>query len=160
MIYFEAEVPLPDDLNWEAEARRILEEAMDVLEIPYECEVNVLLTDEEGIRVMNGEFRDLDRETDVLSFPMNEFSSPEQFDEDRLDFHPESGELLLGDIVINVARVYSQAEEYGHSLRREYAFLLIHSLLHLIGHDHMEQEEEERMRNRQRDVLEQLEIVR
>ena len=160
MICFESDIELPEGPEWEAECRSVLEEAMDILEIPYACDVNVLITDDEGIREMNDKFRDIDRETDVLSFPMNEYSEPEIFDEDMLEFHPETGELLLGDIVINMDRVYRQAEEYGHSLKREFAFLLIHSLLHLIGHDHMTPEEEEKMRQRQRTVLEKLEILR
>lgn len=124
---------------------------------PYECEVDILFTDDASIREINREQRGIDRSTDVLSFPMVEYSSPSCFDGfDDLDdlFHPESGELLLGDIVISVDHLIAQAEEYGHSPDRELAFLIVHSMLHLHGYDHMEDEERAVMEQRQRIILE------
>ena len=101
----------------------------------YEAEVNILFTGEEEIREINLETRNMDRVTDVLSFPMHEYDTPGDFDEldpDGFDdFDPETGNLLLGDIVLCIPRVKSQAEEYGHSTLREFAFLIAHSALHL-----------------------------
>ena len=108
--------------------------------------------------------RGIDSVTDVLSFPVCEFSAPSRFEEAEEDpfgcFDPESGHLLLGDIVICAERVRSQAEEYGHSRRREFAFLTAHSMLHLCGYDHMEPEEEAEMLAKQNEILNALGITR
>ena len=138
-------------------------EALDYIGCPYEAEVNLLLTTDEEIWQMNREFRSTDRATDVLSFPMTDFEAPGEFGflEERNDcFHPESGELLLGDIVISKDRVLSQAAEYGHSVLREFAFLITHSVLHLTGYDHMEEDERLVMERMQKEILEKLEILR
>jgi len=124
---------------------------------PYECAVNVLLTDDEAIRQINAEQRNIDKSTDVLSFPMIEYDAPSCFDgfDDRSDlFDPDSGELLLGDIVISLDHVIGQAKEYGHSSDRELAFLVVHSMLHLHGYDHMEDSERMIMEEKQRKILE------
>ena len=109
---------------------------------PYEVQLNVLLTDNDGIHAYNKEYRNIDRETDVLSFPNLDFAVPGDFDipEDREAdyFDPDTGELILGDIIISVDRVKEQAQSYGHSRKREFAFLVAHSMLHLCGYDHME----------------------
>ena len=108
---------------------------------------------------MNLEFRGIDRATDVLSFPMTEFPSPADYaylDTDDSSFDPETGELMLGNIVISKERAKEQAEEYGHSVEREFAFLIAHSMLHLLGYDHMEDEERLVMEKKQREVLEML----
>ena len=133
---------LPFDVKETAEL--IVETVLDCEECPYEAEVNLLLTDDEAIREMNREHRHIDRATDVLSFPMLEYETPGDLSgiEESADaFDPETGELMLGDIVISKDRVIAQAEEYGHSVRREYAFLIAHSMLHLLGYDHMEEED-------------------
>ena len=126
--------------------------------------MNLLVTDDENIRKMNLEFRDVDLATDVLSFPMQEFRTSADYGSfqkgDPDVFDPESGELMLGDIVINAQRVISQAEEYGHSQKREYAFLIAHSLLHLVGFDHMEEEERLLMEEHQRRIMEMVRILR
>ena len=113
---------------------------------------------------MNREFRNIDRATDVLSFPMLEYEKPGDFsflEEAENDcFNPDTGELLLGDIVISKDKVLEQAEAYGHSPRRELAFLTAHSMLHLMGYDHMEPEEAAEMERRQAEILEQLNILR
>lgn len=130
---------------------------------PYGAELSVVLTDNEEIRQVNKEFRDMDRPTDVLSFPTVEYAKPGDFDglEELLDcFHPETGELLLGDIMISVERAKEQAAEYGHSLERELAFLTVHSVLHLCGYDHMEEGERLAMEDRQRLILDKLGIKR
>ena len=157
----EGDVQLP--LACESLAGRVMLEALDYIGCPYEAEVNLLLTTDEEIWQMNREFRSTDRATDVLSFPMTDFEAPGEFGflEERNDcFHPESGELLLGDIVISKDRVLSQAAEYGHSVLREFAFLITHSVLHLTGYDHMEEEERARMERRQEEILTGLGITR
>lgn len=121
--------------------------------IEDDAELSVTLTDNENIRALNNEHRGIDRATDVLSFPLG--------DENGFDTDPETGAILLGDIVISMERAKEQAEEYGHSFRREFAFLLTHSLFHLLGYDHVNSEEEERiMFGKQEKVLEKLGITR
>ncbi len=131
---------------------------------PYEISVNLLVTDDEGIREYNKQFRGLDNPTDVLSFPLVDYEKPSDFSYVEKDpaayLDQETGELILGDIVINADRVVSQAKEYGHSLKREFAFLLVHSFLHLFGYDHMEPEEEKEMFMRQDEVLSRMGIGR
>lgn len=131
---------------------------------PFEAEISLTLTDNEGIWKVNKEFREIDRPTDVLSFPMLEydvsgdFSQIENQTEDC--FNPDTGEILLGDIIISVDKVREQAEEYGHSMQREFAFLIVHSMLHLFGYDHMEEQEAAVMEGKQREILECLNILR
>ena len=162
-LYFEEEGELKLDLPCEELARTVIEAALDYEECPYEAEVNLLLTTNEEIQKMNAEFREIDRATDVLSFPMVDYEEPGEFEfleEADEYFHPETGELMLGDIVISKEKVLSQSEEYGHSPRREYAFLIAHSMLHLMGYDHMEVEERLCMEAKQRDILDRLNILR
>lgn len=158
----EGGVTLPFDT--EETARLVVEAALELEQCPYEAEVNLLLTTDEEIHKMNLEFRQIDRPTDVLSFPMAEYDAPADFsciDEENDDlFDPESGELMLGDIVISKDRVLSQAEQYGHSPKREYAFLIAHSMLHLFGYDHMEDEERLLMEERQRAIMQKVNILR
>lgn len=145
-------------------AQMVIEAALDFEGCPYEAEINLLLTDDEGIHAINLEQRGIDRPTDVLSFPMltyehpSDFSFVEEAEEDY--FNPESGELVLGDIVISVDKVVEQAEKYGHSETREYAFLIAHSMLHLFGYDHMISEEAKVMEAKQAAILEGLGISR
>ena len=162
-VYLEEEggQMLPLDTWGLAEAAA--EAALDELGCPYEAEVNLLLTMNGQIWEMNREFRGIDRPTDVLSFPMIEYQKPGVFDflEERPDcFDPESGRLMLGDIVISKEKVLSQAEEYGHGVKREYAFLVVHSILHLSGYDHMEDGERRVMEELQEKILQKLKILR
>lgn len=162
-LYFEEEGDLTLELPCEELAKTVMEAALDYEGCPYEAEVNLLLTMNEEIREMNARFREIDRATDVLSFPMVDYNEPGNFEfleEADEYFHPESGELMLGDIVISKEKVLSQAEEYGHSPKREYAFLIAHSMLHLMGYDHMEEEERICMETRQNEILERLGITR
>ena len=155
-IEYEAEKKL--DLPWETIIRDVIEEAMDYEGCPYEAEVSVILTDNEAIREINRDYRQIDRPTDVLSFPMVDYEQPADFDglEDRAEdyFNPETGELMLGDIIGSVDKVEEQAEKYGHSQARELAFLVAHSMLHLFGYDHMEEEERLVMEKKQAEILE------
>lgn len=162
-LYFEEEGELKLNLPCEELARTVIEAALDYEECPYEAEVNLLLTTNDEIQKMNAQFREIDRATDVLSFPMVDYDTPGDFaflEEADEYFHPESGELMLGDIVISKEKVIAQAEEYGHSEKREYAFLIAHSMLHLMGYDHMEDEERICMETKQKDILNRLDIIR
>ncbi len=145
------------DIPYEEIIREIIPAVLDREQCPYEAEVHVLLTDNEAIREINRDYRQIDTPTDVLSFPMVEFERESDFGhaEDCVEecFNPDTGELILGDIVISVDKVKEQAENYGHSCRRELAFLLAHSMLHLCGYDHMEEEERLVMEQRQREIL-------
>ncbi len=142
---------------------KVIEASLDYEKCPYEVEVNVVLTGNEEIHQVNKEFRNIDRPTDVLSFPMIDYDSPAEFDnlEDYMEyFNPETGELLLGDIMISLEQAKKQAEEYNHSKEREIAFLTAHSMLHLCGYDHMEDDERMVMEEKQKEILEQLGITR
>ena len=155
-IEYEAEKKL--DLPYEEIINDIVLASLDYEECPYEAEVNVILTDNDAIQEINREHRCIDAPTDVLSFPMVDYKVPSDFDhvEDAVEdyFNPETGELILGDIVISVDKVEEQADKYGHSQTRELAFLVAHSMLHLLGYDHMEDGEREQMEDRQRKILE------
>lgn len=162
-LMFEEEGSVKLDLDVEAVAKEVIEKALDYEGCPYEAAVSLLLTMDDEIHEMNQNFREIDRATDVLSFPMIEYEEPGEFDfleDDDYAFDPESGELVLGDIVISKEKVIAQAEEYGHSVRREYAFLIAHSMLHLMGYDHMEDEERAVMEQKQREILAELGITR
>ena len=155
-IEYEAEKKL--ELPYETIIKDVVEASLDYEKCPYEAEVNVILTDNETIREINRDHRQIDSATDVLSFPMVDYEAASEFDhvEDAGEdcFNPETGELMLGDIVISVEKVEEQAEKYGHSQTRELAFLVAHSMLHLCGYDHMEEEERLLMEERQRAILE------
>ena len=155
------------DLPLESTAGKVAEAVLDRTECPYEAQINLLLTDDEAIHEMNMRFRGIDRATDVLSFPMLSYPAPGDFsfleDEENVDadcFDPESGELLLGDIVISTDHCRDQAVSYGHSVEREYAFLIAHSMLHLCGYDHESVQEEKEMFSLQEEILERLGILR
>lgn len=165
-IIIEKETDIVLDFDYELLIKQVIEYAIDYLKCPYEAEVNILLTDNEGIHTVNKEFRGIDRPTDVLSFPIVEYETPGDFsvleNEDTLSdyFHPETGELLLGDIMVSLEKVLEQAKEYGHSDKRELGFLIAHSMLHLCGFDHIDDEEREIMEQKQKEILEHLHILR
>lgn len=153
-----------EGVDIEKTAKRVIEAALDYEGCPYEAEVSLLLTDNCGIHTLNRQYRNTDRPTDVLSFPMLHFEAPADFHEAETEeadcFNPETGELMLGDIIISVEKVMEQAEKYGHSREREYAFLIAHSMLHLMGYDHEVPEEAKVMEERQETILERLHILR
>ena len=115
--------------------------------------ISVMLTDDEGIRRVNREFRGVDRATDVLSFPLNELT-PGAFDPDDCDTDPETGAALLGDMMISLPRCRAQGEELGHGFDREIAYLTVHSVLHLLGYDHVDEGEmKKQMRDREKTIM-------
>lgn len=162
-IHFDCDEAIHLSFNYEDLIASVIEKVLEYEQCPYEAEINVVLTNNEEIKQVNKEFRNIDKPTDVLSFPMLEYENPSEFDdlEEAYEyFHPETGELLLGDIMISVERAEEQAKEYGHTLQRELAFLIAHSMLHLCGYDHIEKEECIVMEQKQKDILEILGITR
>ena len=156
-----------DESAFPFDAREVIEKtivsALDYENCEYDVYIEVALTDDEDIHEVNKETRGMDKSTDVLSFPNCFFDAPADFSniEEQEDcFHPDTGELMLGDIMISVEHVFAQAKEYGHSVRRELAFLVAHSMLHLMGYDHMEEEERRVMEKRQEAILERIGITR
>lgn len=132
---------------------------MDVLECSdTDCEVSVLITDNEGIREINREMREIDAPTDVLSFPILEFDENGVMIEESGDYDGDL--LLLGDIVISLERAKAQAEEYGHSLLREVGFLAAHSTLHLMGFDHMNETDAKVMQTHEKTIMEKMNLKR
>ena len=158
----EGEIILPVDT--EEIARCVVCAVLEDVNCPYEAEVNLLLVDNDIIHELNLEHRGIDRATDVLSFPMLDYQEAGDFsaigEEQEWNCNPDTGEILLGDIIISVPKVLEQAKEYGHSPKREFAFLITHSMLHLFGYDHMEPEEAAIMENKQEKILEVLGISR
>lgn len=165
-FYVEFDEGIQNEFPFEVEplVEQVATAVLDSEGCPYEACVNVLITDNAGIREFNKNYRNIDKETDVLSFPNLDFEVPACFDnleEKEADyFDPESGELVLGDIILSVDRIVEQAESYGHSQKREFAFLVAHSMLHLCGYDHMEAEEAVVMEAKQESVLLGLSITR
>ena len=162
-IFYENEGETLLDLDAKDLAERTVLTALDVEGCPYEAEVSLLLTEGDAVKMLNSEFRGIDKTTDVLSFPALDYEAAGDFDfleRHPENFNPETGELVLGDIVINKERVISQAKAYGHSAKREYCFLIAHSMLHLCGYDHMEENERKIMEERQRKIMEKLKIPR
>ncbi len=164
-FFVEQEVEAAFDFDVQAVGQAVAEAVLEHEHCPLETSVELTLTDDAGIQEMNREFREIDAPTDVLSFPNLDFDAPADYtgavDKDPFGCKdPDTGEVPLGDIVINVNRVESQAREYGHSRKREFAFLVAHSMLHLSGYDHMEPEEARDMEQRQEEVLQSLNITR
>ncbi|MCR4704806.1 MAG: rRNA maturation RNase YbeY [Lachnospiraceae bacterium] len=163
-FYLENEHDETFDFDPEDVIRRVMEQVLSDEACPYDAEVNVLMTDNAGIHAYNKAHRGIDSPTDVLSFPNIEYSYPSDFshlEEDSADyFDPDSGDLILGDIIISTDKVREQAKEYGHSEKREFAFLLAHSFFHLCGYDHMTPDEAAVMEKKQEDVLQKLGITR
>ena len=161
-IEYETEIEL--NIPYEDIIKSVINESIDYEKCPYEAEVNVILTDNKEIHQINKEHRAVDSPTDVLSFPMVDYENPSDFEgiEDKAEdyFNPDTGELMLGDIVISVEKVIEQAQQYGHSIKRELAFLVAHSMMHLFGYDHMVPAEAAIMEAKQNEVLNKLSIFR
>ena len=163
-FYVENETEDQFPFSLEDTGRLVAEAVLNEDGCPYESAVNLVVTDNGGIREMNRLYRGIDRETDVLSFPNLEFDTPgcfESVEGQEVDyFDPETGELILGDIMISAEKAREQADSYGHSLRREFAFLVAHSMLHLCGYDHMEEKDAQVMEKKQEEILTGLGITR
>lgn len=139
--------------------RKVIRTALAAEGVCIPCEVDVLLTDDAGIHQINLDMRDVDRATDVLSFPEFELCPGELPSEEEAD--PGTGLVPLGDMVISMEHVAAQAKEYGHSSRRELCYLVTHSVLHLLGYDHMDEgPQKKQMRTREETILKELGITR
>lgn len=150
-------------IDYAALANEVADKVLKMENCPYDAQVNLVLTDNEEIKKVNTEFRNIQAPTDVLSFPMIPFETPADYsvvDDEESYFDLDTDELLLGDIMISVDKVFAQAEEYGHSVKREFCFLVAHSMLHLLGYDHMTPEEAEAMERKQSEALDDLGITR
>ena len=163
-LFYEEEVAFDVEFDALEVANAVINQVADMEDVPYEFDIYVTMVDNESIHEINKEHRGIDRPTDVLSFPNLDFETPGDFsliEENEANyFDPETGMLLMGDIVISVEKVKEQAEEFGHSMKREFAFLVAHSMLHLCGYDHMEPEEAAVMEAKQKEALEAVGITR
>ncbi|MCR4611308.1 MAG: rRNA maturation RNase YbeY [Lachnospiraceae bacterium] len=159
------------DFDYNKIAELVVSETLKQEHFPYDVEIGISFVDEDSIRELNEQFRGIDKSTDVLSFPMIDFSDMDIGDDnicemygfiedDESYFNPDNNEVLLGDIVLCIPKVISQAKEYNHSVLREYAFLIAHSMLHLIGYDHIDEGERVVMESKQDSILESLNLSR
>lgn len=137
-VYVSREVKNLGHNNAAALIKKAVKMALDAEGVKVPCLVSVMLTDEEGIRRVNAEFRGVDSATDVLSFPLNELK-PGEFDPDICEHDPEMDAVMLGDMMISLPRCAAQGEEFGHGFEREIMYLTVHSVLHLLGYDHVDE---------------------
>ncbi len=147
------------------ELTNVIEFALKEEEVNLKCEISLLFVDNDEIKEINNDTRRIDRETDVLSFPMLEYEGKKVFKEvykdyefSQSDFDGE--ELVLGDIVLSLEKALEQSREFNHSFEREASYLVVHSILHLLGYDHMEEDEKKNMRAREEEILNKLNITR
>ena len=164
-FYVENEVNADFGFDIEQLASEVAAAVLEMEGCQADVEIGLTITDDEGIKELNREFREIDSPTDVLSFPNVSYDEPGDFSvlegEQKVDLlNPDTDKIMFGDIVINENRVRSQASDYGHSIKREFAFLVAHSMLHLCGYDHMEEDEARVMESKQDEVLGSLGITR
>ena len=134
-------------------AEKVIKRCFEEENLGEKLYINIILTNPENIRKINNEYRNIDKETDVLSFPMFEQEEIQNLENSVI-------EEVLGDIVISIERVKEQAEEYGHSFDREFSYMLVHGFYHLMGYDHMEENEKQKMRSKEENILNKLNITR
>lgn len=152
-IYVSREVTGLGHNNSAACIKKAVNMALDAEGVDVPCIVSVMLTDDEGIHSFNREFRNVDRPTDVLSFPMNELT-PGAFDAAECERDMDTGAVLLGDMMISIPRCAAQGEEFGHGYERELMYLTVHSVLHLLGYDHVDEGEmKHAMRAREKAIM-------
>lgn len=158
-----------ESFNYEGNIEELLNKVIDFAlsceGIDFEYEVSVVLVDNNEIREINNQMRNIDKETDVLSFPMLDYPEGEVFkevysDKEFDDSYFDGDNLVLGDIVLSLEKCTEQSEEFDHSFERECAYLTVHSVLHLLGYDHMIEEDKVRMRKREEEILNKLNIIR
>lgn len=144
---------------------KICDFALKEEEMNLEYQISLLFVDNEEIREINNETRNIDKETDVLSFPMLDFEDKKVYKEMYLDFEfdetfKDGNEIILGDMVLSLEKALEQSIDYGHSFEREVSYLVVHSILHLLGYDHMIDEDKKKMRKREEEILNKLSITR
>lgn len=150
-----------DSIGLNVHLRRCIRAVLEAQEMPVSCEINVLVTDNPGIRAINRAYRHKDEATDVLSFPMFDFI-PGALPADLTPFLDEqTGLLPLGDMAISLERAREQAKKFGHSTRREIGYLTIHSILHLLGYDHVDEGPmKQQMRQKEEEILKKIDLPR
>lgn len=156
-VYIENQSKTKFNFHYKVVIERAVKTVMKDKNIPEELDVNVLIVSPEEIESINNETRNIDKVTDILSFPYFEYDTPGVFDEETNEWNEED---ILGDIVVCADMVKSQAEEYGHSEKRELAFLIVHSMLHITGYDHMEEADAAVMEAEQKRIMDILGISR
>lgn len=154
-------IQVTDDL--ENTIKNVIQHALDVEEVKIPCEISVIFIDNDNIRTINKENRNIDRVTDVLSFPMLEYPQGKVFKQSYLDYEFEesdmdNGNLVLGDIALSLEKAKEQSIEFEHSFFREACYLTVHSVLHLLGYDHMEENEKKLMRKREEEILKNVKL--
>lgn len=162
-VHIEEEVRPKFPFHYQELAEKVIKAALQAEGFPFEAEIGLLLVPLEGIQEINCAQRGIDSPTDVLSFPLIHYGAPGDFSgigQEADNFNPDTGEVMLGDIVLCTDKVWEQAERFGHSQQREFAFLILHSMLHLFGYDHMEEEEAAIMEKKQDSILGQMGILR
>ena len=145
--------------------KNVIEFALKEEEVDVECEVSLLFVDNDEMREINNETRGIDRATDVLSFPMLDYENKKVFKEMYKNYEfsqsdCDGEELVLGDVVLSLERALEQSKEFNHSFEREASYLVVHSILHLLGYDHMEEDDKVIMRKREEEILNKLNITR
>ena len=150
-----------DSVGLNLHLRSCIRAALEAQGVPVPCEINVLVTDDEGIRAVNRAYRQVDAATDVLSFPMFDFT-PGELPSDLTPYlDAQTGLLPLGDMAISLPRARAQAKEYGHSLKREIGYLSVHSVLHLLGYDHMDEGPmKAQMRAKEEEIMQKMNLSR
>lgn len=152
-VYVSREIKNLGHTNSASLIKKAVSMALDAEGVTVPCLISVMLTDDEEIRSVNREFRGVDSATDVLSFPLNELV-PGEFDPDECEQDPETGAVMLGDMMISVPRCEAQGEEFGHGYQREIMYLTVHSVLHLLGYDHVDEGEmKKQMRTREKIIM-------
>ena len=167
MADFKYLIELYDDENYYDTAmhenlKKTVLTALKELNPQFDLSVSITIVSNEEIKELNRENRGVDKETDVLSFPMLEFESPEvlMYELSEYDYDPDTKCVFLGDIILSKEKIESQAEEYGHSLFRESTYLTLHGILHLMGYDHIEENDKKIMRSKEKEILNVLKIFR
>ena len=144
---------------------KVIEFALKEEDVDIKCEVSLVFVDNDEIKEINNDTRGINKETDVLSFPMLEYENKKVFKEIYINYKFaqsdfDGDELVLGDIVLSLEKALEQSKEFNHSYEREASYLVVHSVLHLLGYDHMEDEEKSAMRSREEEILNKLSITR
>lgn len=166
MIYIDnRQDKMPVDEDFEKKVEEVIRFALSEERVNRECEISVIFVDNSQIREINKETRNIDKETDVLSFPMLDYPKGKVYKDTYENYkfdasYMNEGELVLGDIVLSLEKAEEQSGEYNHSYLREACYLVVHSVLHLLGYDHMEEEEKKIMREREEVILSKLSITR
>ena len=157
-VQYECETDISLELDCEALAKKVAQSVLELENCPYDSQVNLVLTDNSGIHEVNRQFRGIDAPTDVLSFPFLNISAGDVINKEDFPFDLDNDEIYLGDIAVCTEKAAEQAEEYGHSFKRELFYLILHGFLHLLGYDHMTEDDKKLMRLKEEEILTGMDI--